>query len=242
MDPAAYREMAETEQGHWWFVGRRSIIEDKIEALHLKAGADILEVGAGTGGNLKLLSRFGNVTAVEMDEYARKHAMTSTGHKVHYGMLPSPLPVFETKFDLICMFDVLEHVEFDLESLVVLKNHLKPGGKILITVPAYQWMWSDHDVVLHHYRRYTKASLNSVLKSAGLKADRIGYFNMMLLPVAAGVRLIGKVFGLKGSPGAAYSPGVTNNMLTAIFRTERPVLRKMMLPAGLSVMAIASVE
>ncbi|NLS08333.1 class I SAM-dependent methyltransferase [Rhizobium sp. P32RR-XVIII] len=177
MEQIAYREMAATEQAHWWFLARRNIIADTIKSFNLPPHSKILEVGAGTGGNLKLLQRFGDLSAVEMNDYARAYATQVTGVGVEYGFLPDSLPDYPHKFDLICMFDVLEHVEKDLESLKVLATRLNPGGRVLITVPAYPWMWTDHDVVLHHYRLYANSPLRrykSCRASTG-SADQFQY-------------------------------------------------------------------
>lgn len=240
MDHSAYRDMAATEKAHWWFVARRKIISDVLERLGLPEGAKILEVGAGTGGNLSLLKSFGKVSAVEMDDFAREYATHSTGVPVKYGFLPDNLPAEAVGFDLICMFDVLEHVEFDKESLKVLSDRLSPGGKILITVPAYPFMWTDHDVVLHHFRRYTRNSLSAAIRGAGLVVDRVTYFNMVLFPLAAVVRIFNSIGGGKGSPGSKLPSKFVNAALSHIFKSEAPVLRHLDLPFGLSIMAVVS--
>lgn len=240
MEPTEYVKMAEAENGHWWFVARRSIIADTIASLKLSDDADILEIGAGTGGNLTLLSAYGHTTAVEMNDYARDHATKSSGVFVQAGYLPSGLPAMVKRFDLICMFDVLEHIEDEAASLKRVTALLKPGGKLLITVPAYMWMWSNHDTSLHHFRRYTRKSLAQSLAAAGLRPDRLTYFNTLLLPLAAASRLVGKGLGHEVSPGAAYRAGWINTTLRYIFQSEKWLLRQSNLPAGLSLMALAS--
>ncbi|MBL0373795.1 class I SAM-dependent methyltransferase [Rhizobium sp. KVB221] len=240
MEQTAYREMAATEQAHWWFLARRKIIADTIKSFNLPPHSKILEVGAGTGGNLKLLQRFGDLSAVEMDDYARAYATQVSGVGVEYGLLPNSLPTFPHNFQLICMFDVLEHVEKDFESLKVLATRLNPGGRILITVPAYPWMWTDHDAVLHHHRRYTRTTLSNVINRAGLQLDRLTNFNTLLFPAAIAARLVGNALGKKGSPGSSLPPRFVNSAFETIFKSEAPMLRRLNLPFGLSLMAVAS--
>ena len=240
MEPTAYRDMAASEREHWWFVGRRRIIEDTIRNLALPPDAQILEVGAGTGGNVELLRRHGRLSAVELDDYAREHLRDTTGLDVQYGALPDELPDFPEPFDLICLFDVLEHVERDVEALGALGRRLAPGGRLLVTVPAYPWMWSGHDTVLHHFRRYTRKGLAGIMREAGLEVDRLTNFNTLLFPAAAAARLATAAVGGKGSPGSGTRPGSLNTALGRVFSSERVLLRRTDLPFGLSLMAVAS--
>ncbi len=169
MNPAAYLEMAETEATHWWFVGRRVILAGMIEALRLPSHATILEVGCGTGGNLPMLARYGEISAFEMDGNARIIAINKTQSRfdIQPGGCPDDLPFQDRRFDLICMFDVLEHIERDVDTLVALGKLLKPNGRLLITVPAYQWMYGAHDEFLQHKRRYSAPLLSANVAAAG---------------------------------------------------------------------------
>ena len=137
-----------------------------------------------------MLSRFGSVDAMEMDVGACEYAEKTTGFHVKVGSLPANVP-FNTKYDLICMFDVLEHVEDAAGALARLASMLEPGGKIVVSVPAYMWLWSDHDVVLHHFRRYSRPRLRADLTAAGLRVQKLSYFNTALVPAAAAARLMG---------------------------------------------------
>lgn len=240
MEPTAYREMAATEREHWWFVGRRAILDEAIRSLSLPHDARILEIGAGTGGNVDLLRRHGRLSAVELDDFARDHLQRTTGLDVWYGALPDALPKFPERFELVCLFDVLEHVEPDVEALRALGKCLAPGGRVLVTVPAYPWMWSGHDAVLHHFRRYTKMGLSTVLREAGFEVDRITSFNTLLFPAAALARLAVKATGGNCSPGSSTQLKLLNTTLSRIFVSERTLLRYTNLPFGLSLMAVAS--
>ena len=143
MSPDAYTEMARVQEVHWWFVARREIIGDQIRRMDLPVCADILEIGSGTGANLGLLASFGNVVALEMaaDAIALAEGRCADARRrisMRQGRCPEDLAEITQKFDLICMFDVLEHIERDTESLAQLVKLLKPTGKIMVTVPAYQ--------------------------------------------------------------------------------------------------------
>lgn len=241
MNPDAYTEMASTEATHWWFRARRRILEQQIEALGLPEHARILEVGSGTGGNLNLLARHGSVSAMEMDATARTIASSKTDGRfvIRAGHCPDNIPYPGETFDLICMFDVLEHIEEDVETLQALRAHLAPNGRLLITVPAYQWLWSAHDVFLHHKRRYTARRLRQAFVASRLRVDRISYFNTLLLPLTALARLKDRLHSSASASGTATPPRPINAVLYAIFASEQSMLRKFNLPAGVSLLGIA---
>lgn len=244
MNPEAYVEMAATESVHWWFCARRKILGGIIESMRLPRPARILEVGSGTGGNLLMLSRHGDVSALEMDENARRLSSEKTQGQfaIRAGSCPDNIPFQGEQFDLICMFDVLEHIDEDVETLAALRKHLAPGGRMLITVPAYQWLWSAHDVFLHHKRRYTARSLREVFRQSGLHIDRLTYFNMLLLPLAALARLKDRISSSKKSSGTDIPPPLINSTLNSIFASERHMLASFNLPAGVSLLGIVRAE
>lgn len=240
MDPEAYLEMASVEATHWWFAARREILDGLIGNLALPQQARILEAGSGTGGNLMMLSRHGSVSAIEMDEGACAIAREKTGGRfaILQGRFPEHIPFQGETFDLIFMSDVLEHVERDVETLVALRRLLAPGGRLLITVPAYPWLWGPHDVFLHHQRRYTAKSLRDAVLEADLRIDRVTYFNTLLLPMAALVRAKDRLLRAKKSSGTAIPGAFVNRMLFLIFRSERHLLGRFNLPAGVSLLAM----
>jgi SAM-dependent methyltransferase len=239
MDKTAYVEMYHNEDLHWWFVARRKIIE-KILTCYLNDTKErkILEIGCGTGGNLKLLSAYGNVYAVELDDDAVAMACKRGVCQVAKGSLPDDIP-FEGVFDLICMLDVLEHIDDDRGTLEVIGEKVNPGGKILVTVPAFRFLWSEHDVALHHKRRYDKKQLMEILQISGFRIIYHTYFNMLLFPVIAAVRSLKNIYGKECGTDVNMPSRLINILLTAIFSSERFLMPHLTFPFGTSILLLA---
>jgi SAM-dependent methyltransferase len=243
MSPDAYTEMADTQAGHWWFAARREILRSQIRRLNLPPSADILEVGSGTGANLDLLAAFGNVVGLEMAAHAIALAGARCGGAgrriaMQQGRCPEDLSGIAQQFDLICLFDVLEHIEEDEVSLAKLALLLKPNGSLLVTVPAYQWMWGPHDVHLHHKRRYSRRRLSTGCVKAGLSVTSMSHFNTLLFPLAVLGRMLEK-FTRRKSAATQLPPAPINALLTFIFALERHLLSHVPLPFGLSLLLLA---
>lgn len=239
MERVAYDRMREAEDVHWWFRGRRSILATLIATLgDAPAKRRILEVGCGTGGNLEMLNQFGEVHGVEPDEAARVFAAERSGIPILAGALPEPLPAFLEPFDLICALDVIEHIDHDEEAVLALSKRLVSGGYILATVPAYRWMWSHHDVVHHHKRRYSAEQFRSLFENAGLQVVRCTHFNTALLPLAVTVRAVKRLLGSQTGDDA-LPPSPVNRLLERVFSFERHWLRRGRFPWGLSILVIA---
>lgn len=240
MNPAAYIEMADTEARHWWFVGRRAITSSVIRQLQLPPDSRILEIGSGTGGNLEMLSGFGQTCAMELDDVAREISISKTGGRfnIKAGRCPDQIPYAGEKFDLICMFDVLEHIQEDQETLNALLPLLKPNGKVIITVPANPWMWSSHDVHLHHIRRYTAADLKTKIARAGLRTIRFSHFNSLLFPLAIAARIKDRLTGNTLGSGTTTPDAILNTIMSKVFSAERHFVRYAPLPFGISLLAV----
>jgi SAM-dependent methyltransferase len=240
MERIVYDRMAELDATHWWYRARRDILARLIErSVPLPAEARILEVGCGTGHNLPMLQRFGCVDASELDGFARVIASKRLGHAVFDSALPELKGVPERAYDLVAILDVLEHVEEDREALQSMARRLRPGGRILITVPAHPWMWSAHDEVNHHKRRYTRRTLRAAIADAGLKLERMTYFNSLLFPVAAMARLAGKAAKNKDSDDKLPPPAL-NKALEFVFRAESYAIGRLPFPPGVSLAAVVS--
>lgn len=238
MEAAVFERMAELDASHWWFVGRRRILEQLIRReVRPPPGARILEIGCGTGHNLEMLGRFGAVEATELNDSARTLASARLGRPVERAALPDLSMVGDERFDLIALLDVLEHVSDDRAALQSIRPKLKPGGKLLVTVPGNPWMWSAHDVSHHHHRRYRRRELDSVAKEAGLKVDFLSPFNSLLFPPIAAARLAGRLLG-RESADDAMPPAPVNALLRSIFGLEATLIGRVPFPFGVSLAAI----
>lgn len=240
MERIIFDRMAALDQTHWWYVARRRILADLI-AREIKppSRARILEIGCGTGHNFPVLDKFGSVEALEVDAPARAIASARLGYPVGDAPLPGLPGVPDASYDLIALLDVLEHIEGDLAALSSIKAKLKPGGRILITVPANAWMWSAHDTVHHHFRRYNPASLRKVAGEAGLKVDLLTHFNTLLFPLAAAVRIAGKLTRREDADDAQPLAPL-NAIFTGLFGFERHLIGRVPMPFGVSLAAVLS--
>jgi len=242
MDEQTYEKAAEVENDHWWFRARRQILGAVIEA-HLSAGdapPRILEAGCGNGGNLELLARYGTVFAIEKDDGARARAAKRGVATVERGWLPDVIPFPRDSFDLIAALDVLEHVDDDAAALRVLSGYARAGGLILITVPAFRWLWSVHDTISHHLRRYTREQVTTLLEGAGLTVQYAGYFNFLLFPMAVASIQLGKLMPRDDYRGMHIPPAGINRSLERIFAVESRLVPRLRLPFGLSIVACAT--
>lgn len=190
MKNTSYDEMFLLEDDHWWFSGRRDII-NRVLNKFITTEQLIYEIGCGTGGNLSLLSRFGTLKGIEKSPAAIHHAKSRGVCEIIEGELPNKLPIKDNP-SLICLLDVLEHIEDDKASLLKLHSTLGENGLLLITVPAYQFLWSDHDVACSHIRRYTLGQLSHLLTSTKFNILYSTYFNTILLAPIAIMRSISR--------------------------------------------------
>lgn len=240
MERVVYQQMAELDQRHWWYRARREVLAELIRRLvNPQKDAVVLEIGCGTGHNLAMLGNFGKVDALELDEEARGHAEKRLGRSVMSAPLPELEGVPEHHYDLVGAFDVIEHIADDGAALASIASRLKKGGKFVMTVPAHPWMWSAHDVVNHHKRRYSKRELRSLIEGSPLKLERIGYFNSLLFPVAVAERLCSKL-RKKDTADLKLPSAPLNKALERTFAAERHFIGRLPLPPGLSLFAVAS--
>jgi SAM-dependent methyltransferase len=242
MERVVYQQMAELDERHWWYRARRKILADLIRReAQPPANAQILEIGCGTGHNLAMLGEFGHVDGLELDDEARAISEKRLGRKVMSSPLPELAEVSDSHYDLIGAFDVIEHIEDDRAALASIAAKLKPGGKFVMAVPAHQWMWSAHDVVNHHKRRYSSRALKALIEDSPLELVKIGYFNSLLFPVAVAERVASKMRG-KDNADVTLPPAPLNAVLEKVFGIERHLVGRLPLPIGLSLFAVASAK
>lgn len=238
MERIVFERMAELDQTHWWFLARRRILARLIDRFIRPArNLRLLEIGCGTGHNLRMLSQFGTVDACELDQCARETARSRLGRVVKDARLPDLSNFKQESYDFVGLFDVLEHVPDDAASLRAIYGVLKPGGALLLTVPANPWMWSAHDVAHHHFRRYSKKQLANLLRTTGFEVQLLSYFNSLLYPLVAVARIVGKLVGRKAADDRLPSVPV-NAMLNWVFGCEAGLIGRVAMPFGVSLVAI----
>ncbi len=231
------------EREHWWFRVRESIILDVFSTLVYQGKPlAILNVGAATGRSSEMLDTFGTVRSIEYDEPSFRFCRDTLKMNIEQGSITG-LPYPDNAFDCVCAFDVVEHVEDHELAIKELFRVCKPGGKIFITVPAFMSLWSSHDEVNHHYRRYTKQELIDLFSKQGGTRIRSTYFNFLLFAPIFLVRLIQRLFVKKKQEelkpdNEMFNSGLINRFLGSIFSMERIWLKRNGFPVGVSFMLL----
>jgi ubiquinone/menaquinone biosynthesis C-methylase UbiE len=242
LDARYFDVMATQAQVHWWYRARRALVTQML-AGELPPTARVIDVGCGTGDNLAALDAAagGSVVGVELSPYAVRHAPRSPGGGIRVGVARAEhLPFPDACADLVTSMDVIEHLDDDA-ALADYHRVLRPGGKLLLTVPAYQWLWSDHDVWAAHRRRYSRRTLLAAVDQAGFRPGRVTYFNSFLVPPAAVLRRTPARHLVKGEQDevGAASPTV-DRLMTSLATVERKWARHHQVPFGLSIACIAT--
>lgn len=229
------------EDRHWWYRGRRRVVGRVLAGLGLPPGARILDAGCGGGGNLAALARFGEVTGLEPDAGARTAARARGLGAVVEGGLEA-LPFEDGSFSVATALDVIEHLDDDRGALGELRRVVVEDGFLVVTVPAYQWLWSPHDVANEHRRRYARRQLVTVAESAGWRPMQTSYFNSLLLPIVAVRRLWQRRrLGEQAPPVSDFerTPAWVDGLLELPFRVEAAMISAgVQLPAGLSLLGV----
>lgn len=239
MEEQLYQQFYDIEDKHWWFTARRSIlITYLLRRINPNTRLKLLDVGCGTGAFLANASRFfdayGTDSSPEAIGFCKKRGLAN----LHVGTLEGYKA--PGTFDVITLLDVIEHIDNDLDVLRCAHALLARGGHVLITVPAYQWLWGAHDEVNHHKRRYTRARLGSVVSDAGFLIQHITYFNTLLFPLAAVRRMFARWTNTQEADDFKIPGTLTNATLRSVFSTERRVLPYISFPFGLSVLCWAA--
>lgn len=240
MEEWRYRELYELEDRHWWFRSRRRVVHALLQRAELPPAPRILDAGCGTGRNLVELESYGLAEGVDFSAEAVEFCRLRGLQRVQQASLEE-LPFEASRFDLIVSTDVIEHVDDDGRALGELRRVAAPGGRLLVTVPAYSWLWSRHDESLHHRRRYTAARLSRRMEEAGWAPRVTTYFFTALLPGVAAVRAFRRG---EGNGGGRSDLGLTSprvgRLLELPSRGEARLIAKgMSLPAGVSLGMVA---
>jgi SAM-dependent methyltransferase len=239
MDEELYGRFYEIESTHWWFAARRFILLRYLRRQVAPGSRPLLlDAGCGTGAILAEASRDFNACGMDTSPTAIQFCRSRGLTDVRVCTL-NEYPT-DQLFDIIMLLDVIEHTPDDQEILRQARLRLRKGGHLLITVPAYRWLWSTHDVKNHHYRRYTARQVRKVVHDSGFIVMRLSYFNTLLFPLAAVRRLGSKVFKGPAIDEFAFPPRWLNTLLNVIFKTEGYVLPHFSLPFGLSVFCWAT--
>jgi 2-polyprenyl-3-methyl-5-hydroxy-6-metoxy-1,4-benzoquinol methylase len=243
VDTALYDELQRVERTHWWFRARRQIVWSLVErylTVPKSQRLDVCELGCGTGGNLVVAAAKHDVVGFECSQQALTHARRELGDRVRWGKLPDEIDAPAASFDVMLLTDVLEHVEQDAESAVAALRLLRPGGIVVATVPAYQWLYSPRDAQHHHVRRYDKRQFAKLWNSADAEPLLLSHYNTLLFAPAAVVRILSKAVGSVERAGdLKVPPRGFNSILARIMGAEAELLGRVPMPFGLSLVAVA---
>lgn len=239
MQKEIYQKLIEIQETHWWYIARREISESFLNQIELPDEAKILEIGCGMGGNFERLSKRGKLYATDFGKDAVEYCKSlDITEDVVQAEFPSNPPFADKKFDLIVLMDVLEHIDNDVGTIDVIKDMLKPGGVLFITVPALMSLWSKHDEVCHHKRRYEKVEFESLFDNAGLSKVRLSYYNFFLfLPVYFAKKAF-KSRDKSTNDSQKKLPVILNYILRVIFTSEKYFLKMFNFPIGVSLIGV----
>lgn len=234
-----YRIFFDIQKKHWWFVTKKKIVLDAIDRCLSKNGnIKVLDIGCGSGLMLNALEDIGQTFGMDMSDDAINFCKEVFSGKVEKGFLPDQIPYEENYFGLITALDVIEHVDRDIDSLKAIRSRLVLGGKAVITVPAYMFLWSSFDEMNEHKRRYTLPELNTKLIQAGFTVETISYFNTLLFPVVFVVRILNNALKRDGASDVDMPNWLMNFVLEKIFGIEKYLLKFVNLPFGVSILAV----
>jgi SAM-dependent methyltransferase len=240
MEADLYDQLWEIEQRHWWFQARRHIVRSLIDRYSdnpAKRRLSLCDLGCGTGGNLAALADEHDVVGVEYSPQALEYARRRLGDRVWSGSLPDDVDLPAESFDVVLLTDVLEHIQDDAGSAQTAFGLLRPGGIVVATVPAYQWLYSEHDARHHHFRRYGKRQFRELWSDADVLL--LSHYNALLFPPAAAVRLANRWLPKRvASHGLDVPPGPINRILNGVLSSESMLLGRVPLPFGLSLVAV----
>ena len=232
--------MKDAEDHFWWFRARRRIIESLVKRLALPPDATVADIDCGTGGNLAMSSRLHDAVGVEPSLLAADLARERDGIQI-VNAPAEDTALDADSYDLVTMFDVLEHIDDETTVVAEVRRILKPRGHFLLMVPAFMFLWCGHDIALHHRRRYRRSELRRTLRDAGFDVQFLSYYNASLFPPVAAVRMLMRLTG-GGKPvanGIQPRPGPINEALERLMASDRHLLGRVELPFGVSIVGLA---
>lgn len=248
MDALEYDKMYRLEESNWWYAGRRDIvlkIADQIKNSGYLAEKPmrILDAGCGTGLNLKYLQSRGDSVGLDISEDALGFSR-ARGVRSLICASADKLPLMNKSFDLVLALDVIEHIEDDNSVIREFNRVLSPGGWLIITVPAFMSLWSEHDVAVHHKRRYALHELINILKSGGFRIEWASYWNFFLFMPVYGMRLLKRNSRSKPKKQTDLIelPCLINRILLGLLKIENCIIRKVGFPIGVSIICVCKKE
>jgi len=244
MSSALLDTFFQVETTHWWWNGRKAILSSLLD-MYLRGNKNvILDAGCGTGANILFLEKYGKVSGVDISSVATNFCRKRGIKNVKTGDI-SDLPYKSNSFDAVCLMDVLEHIEDEKVAIEEIFRVLKPKGKLLLTVPALPFIYSQHDREQGHFKRYTKKGLRTLFENTDFRELTINYFNMLLSPPIIVIRLLSrlKTFSKLADFDAKLNFDIhrvspVNNLLSKIFSIERHLVMQFALPFGVSLLAL----
>jgi len=241
MKEHTYPIMFRIEQSHWWYTGRRKILASFIEDI-CRCVTDrrprILDVGCGTGANLLMLSKFGDAEGVDVSEDALAFCRERGLENVKLGAAEQ-LPYEDGTFDLVTALDVVEHLDDDLAGLREMRRVLRPGGRVLLFVPTFMFLWGLQDDVSNHRRRYRMPELGRVLEQAGFEIERTTYANITFFMPILAMRKLMRLTGIKAESENNINVSAFNGMLGRMLGAESFLLKYINIPFGVSGLCVA---
>ncbi|OGF34301.1 hypothetical protein A2482_00725 [Candidatus Falkowbacteria bacterium RIFOXYC2_FULL_48_21] len=241
MEHDVYAKMFEFEKGFWWFVGRRKIVFNELAKItSTLANVVLVDIGCGTGITMELATGFQKKIGIDFSEEALRYAKTRNCGELVAGDIYK-IPIADNTADCVLLMDVLEHLRDESDPLKEVFRICKKGGRIIVTVPAYQFLWGGEDEVSMHKRRYTKTRLLSIIEEAGFQVERTSYFNTILFPIIGAIILFNRLFNTraKHETNMKRLPKILNTGLIKMLLLEAWLLKKITFPYGASVICVA---
>lgn len=241
MKEHTYPIMFRIEQSHWWYTGRRKILTSFVKDICRRVTdrrPRILDVGCGTGANLLMLSQYGDAEGVDVSEDALAFCRERGLENVKLGAAEK-LPYDDDTFDLVTALDVVEHLDDDLAGLREMRRVLRPGGRVLLFVPTFMFLWGLQDDVSNHRRRYRMPELQRVLEQAGFEVERTTYANITFFMPILAMRKLMRLTGIKAESENNINVSALNGVLARMLGAESFVLRYMNIPFGVSGLCVA---